>query len=116
MKSAKLSERMTPMLWASLFQSERRRDRGAGQADEAEAGNRHAFPGLPECLGEHRGDRRQRDDDERNHCGVFSHCSLLARRGRRLAAGLGRGSDALAIGESRRGVREADGRECDSPA
>ena len=57
MNSAKLSERMTPMLWASLFQRQAGRDRGADQADEAEPGNRHALAGLAECLGQHGGNR-----------------------------------------------------------
>ncbi len=58
------------------------RDRGdgcTGKTDEAEPGNRHPFPWLPECLGEHGGNRREGDDDEWNQCGVFGHYSLLAR-------------------------------------
>ena len=39
---------------------------GPDEADEAEAGDRHPLAGLAERLGEHRGRRRQRDDDDRN--------------------------------------------------
>ena len=87
MKSAKLSERMTPMLWASLFQSADRCDGCTGQADEAEPGNRHAFAWLPEGLGEHGGNRREGDDDEAES--VRRIKSLLATRA--FAAGGSRG-------------------------
>ena len=91
MKSAKLSERMTPKLCGVAVPEADRRDRGADEADEAEAGDRHPLAGLPERLGEHGGDRRQRDDDDRDD-GERSRSLLATRdRGRRLAAAVGSG-------------------------
>ena len=73
MKRAKLSERMTPMLWASLFQRQTDAIAAPTRPDQAEPGNRHPLARLPERLREHGGDRRQRDDDERDDGEVFAH-------------------------------------------
>ena len=74
MNSAKLSARMTPKLTAVGVPQEDRGDRGADQADQAEAGDRHALARLPDRLGQHRGKAPDRATiDDRNDCGVFSH-------------------------------------------
>ena len=52
---------------------EHRGDGGAGQADQAEPGDRHALAGLTEGFREHRGGPGQRDDQQRNDGGVVSH-------------------------------------------
>ena len=59
---------------------ERRGDRGAGQADQAEARDRHALARLAERFREHRGRARQGDDQQRDDGGVFSHDSRLTER------------------------------------
>ena len=54
---------------------EHRGDGGAGEADQAEPGNRHALARLAEGFREHRGGPGQRDDQQRNDGGVISHGS-----------------------------------------
>ena len=73
MKRAKLSERTTPKLCASLSQRNTRRERRADEPDQAEAGDRHPLAGLPERLGQHGGAAREDDDDDRDDGGVVAH-------------------------------------------
>ena len=62
---------------------EDRRERRADQADEPEAGDRHALARLAERLGEHRGAWPTSDDDEdRDDGGEVAHCDFDSRRSR----------------------------------
>ena len=95
MKRAKLSERTTPKLWASLPQRKTEASAAPAEADQAEAGDRHALAALAERLREHRGAAREDDDDDRDDGGEFAHCladlaassfAVVARFGSRFAA------------------------------
>ena len=52
---------------------EARRDQGADEPDEAEAGDVHPLARMPDGLGQHRGDGREHDDQDRDGGGERAH-------------------------------------------
>ena len=73
MKRAKLSDAHDAEALRVAAPEKDRGEGGAGEPDQAKAGNRHALAALAERLRDHGGAARQDDDDDRDDGGEFAH-------------------------------------------